>query len=157
MGSRATFLVINFLYLVVVGAMVYTAYHYGGEASIVSLVIGIPTLVMIFFAIGSSLLNKSESEPRAAHSEALVTAPWSRAALIAAWLVGFFLLIICVGFLTSIPVFTLAFLKLEGKTSWLTAIATASLLWAVLYLSFHYLMGQELFQGIVFRALLPNL
>ncbi|MDH3446115.1 MAG: hypothetical protein OEN50_19485 [Deltaproteobacteria bacterium] len=157
MASRTTFLAINFLYLVIVGSMVYAAYHYGGEASIVSLVIGVPTLVMILFAIGYGFLNSSESAVEPAASEEAATAPWSRAALIGAWLVGFLLLIFFIGFYKTIPIFALGYLKIQGKTSWVIASVTAGILWAVLYLSFDYLMGQELFQGILFKALVPNL
>ena len=33
----------------------------------------------------------------------------------------------------------------------------AAVLMAVLYLSFDYVMAQELFQGIIFRAVLPKI
>ncbi len=157
MASRTTFLAINFLYLMIVISMVYAAYHYGGEASIVSLVIGVPTLVMILFAIGYGFLDRIESTEETADSEEVATAAWSRAAVIGAWLVGFFLLIFIAGFYTTIPIFAFGYLKIQGKTSWVIASATAGILWAVLYFSFDYLMGQELFRGIFFRALVPNL
>ncbi len=156
MASRTTFLAINFLYLMIVGSMVYAAYYYGGEASIVSLVIGVPTLVMILFAIGYGFLNGSESAVKPADTEELATAPWSRAALVGAWLLGFLILVFLIGFYASVPIFALGYLKLQGKSSWFVAMTTAALLWAVLYLSFEQLMGQELFRGIFFRALVPN-
>ena len=156
MTSRATFLAVNFLYLMIVGGMVYAAYHYGGEASIVSLVIGVPTLVMILFAIGYGFLDRSKDTTETADTADVATAPWSGAALIAAWLVGFFLFIFIAGFYTAIPIFAFGYLKIHGKTSWIIASATAGILWAVLYVSFDYLMGQELFQGVLFKALVPN-
>lgn len=157
MASRTTFILVNLLYLLIVGAIVIAAYGFGGEASIVSLVIGVPTLIMIVFALGSALLKSRTEETGAVDPEELATAPWPRAAVICAWLLGFFIVVFFIGFYPSMFLFTLGFLKLEGKTSWLAALAMAVCVTATLYGSFDYLMGQELFEGILFDAIVPVL
>ena len=157
MASRSTFILVNLLYLLVVGAIVIAAYGFGGEASIVSLVIGVPTLIMIVCALVAALRNNTADETIAADPEELATAPWPRAALICVWLLGFFLAVFFIGFYPSMFGFTLGFLKLEGRTSWLAALTMAVCVTATLYGSFDYLMGQELYEGILFDAIVPVL
>jgi hypothetical protein len=155
-----TYLVVNFVYLAIVSAIVAQALSFGGEAGLVPLVIGIPTLAMILISIGGRLLPlPSREEPARAPAAAAPedVASWSRGGVIIAWVAGFFLSIFLFGFYWSVPLYTLAFLKVEGRRSWLKCAITAAVLWAVVYVSFGMLMGQGLFKGVLFHALLPNL
>ena len=68
----------------------------------------------------------------------------------AAALVGLTLL---VGFLVSIPVFLVAFLRLRSKEGWPLALAAAAGGWAFVYLVFVVGMKASLFQGIVLKLL----
>lgn len=157
--NNTTFLFVNLLYLIIVLFIVVESLRIGGDGSLVPLVIGIPTSAMALAGIAGCFFpalqrrfgmhgSSSEDGPGQA-------APWSRAGVIIAWLAAFFLLILLVGFYLAIPVYTLAFLKIQGKVSWPKAVVTAAALWAVIYLSFDVLMGQSLFEGIFFGALLP--
>ncbi len=156
---NTTFVVVNFLYLVIVLFIVMESLRMGGDGSVVPLVIGVPTAAMAlagiagcFFPALQPRFAPHESSPESGSGEA---APWSRAGIIVAWLAGFFLLILLIGFYLAIPLYTLAFLKVHGKVAWWKATVTTAVLWAVIYVSFDVLMGQRLFEGILFGALLP--
>lgn len=156
-----TYLFINLFYFVLVLAMVLQALTFTGEGGIVPLFVGVPTLALIVTALagrwlGSRREGEQVSEEAAAQEPADV-ASWSRGLVIAAWVVAFFLLIFFVGFSISIPVYTLAFLRIEGGVTWTRSAVTAAILWAVIHVSFDVLMGQTLFPGVLFHALLPNL
>lgn len=156
-----TYIGINLVYFVVVLAMVLQALTFKGEGAVVPLFIGIPTLAMIVMALTRRWLVTRQGRERAA-GESFTPNPadvasWARGLVIAAWVIGLFLLVFFLGFNISIPVYTLAFLRAEGKVSWVRCAVAAIIIWAVIYTSFDLLMGQTLFGGILFHALLPSL
>lgn len=156
-----TYLFINLFYFALVLAMVLQALTFTGEAGIVPLFVGVPTLGLIITALATRWLTSRPKGKQvsgvALAEEPVDVASWSRGLVIAAWVVAFFLLIFFVGFSISIPVYTLAFLRIEGGIAWIRSVLTAAILWAVIYVSFDVLMGQALFPGVLFHALLPNL
>lgn len=156
-----TYLVINLLYLAVVASMVVQSLTFAGEAGIVPLVVGLPTLLMILISISRhlflSVLERGGAPAGSAGAAPVDVASWPRGAVIIGWVGVFFLLIFLIGFYLSIPLYTLVFLRAEGKLPWARAAITAAILWGVVYVSFDMLMGQALFEGVVFHALLPSL
>lgn len=53
-----------------------------------------------------------------------------------AWIGGFFLLLYLAGIFVAAPVFTISYLRLEARTSWLLSLVYAVVVGAMLYLSF---------------------
>jgi hypothetical protein len=68
------------------------------------------------------------------------------------WVAAFFLSIYFFGFLISIPVFVLAYMKTFG-TRWLVAIIFAVLTPAIIYVVFERAMGVDLYRGALFEWL----
>ena len=77
---------------------------------------------------------------------------WSRYLLNGAWLAGFVLGIHLLGFIISIPVFLLAYMRWLG-TKWLTSIACAVLTPLLIYVIFEVALDLDLYQGLVFKWL----
>jgi len=50
-----------------------------------------------------------------------------------AWIGGFFVIILLAGFPVGVPLFLLAYLRLQGKESWVLSIVLTALVWAVFY------------------------
>jgi hypothetical protein len=68
-----------------------------------------------------------------------------------AWLVGFVLVIYFAGFLVAMPVYTLAYTRLNG-TKWWVAITLAVIVTLSIYLSFERAVGLNLYRGMFFGA-----
>ena len=71
------------------------------------------------------------------------------------WIVFFFLLIFFFGFLVSIPLYTVGFLKVQGKLSWLRALISGVILEAVVFLLFEVAMEFSLYRGWLFGEVIP--
>jgi hypothetical protein len=82
---------------------------------------------------------------------------WKRVTSLLGWMVAFIATIVFVGFLVAIPIFTLIFLKLQARASWLATILVTVVLFAFVYVLFGRFFPAGLFQGIVFGAFLPPL
>lgn len=67
-----------------------------------------------------------------------------------AWFVGLVIAVFLIGFLISIPLFILAYLKLCGY-KWRTAIITSIVMITVVYLIFVQLLQADLYNGIFFK------
>ena len=74
---------------------------------------------------------------------------------ISIWLAGFLVLIYFIGFLISIGMFVLLFLKVYGKRSWVKTIIVSALTWGFIYGTFEMFIKVELFRGILFEAIVP--
>jgi hypothetical protein len=155
-AANRTFLLVNFVYLVVAVFIVVHSLRFGGDGGLVPAVVGIPTLLMIAAALGLSLVQspRRPAGPETA-AESGAAAPWGRAGVIVGWLAGFSISILLAGFYPSIALYTFGFLTIQGKVSLFKAALMAAALWAVVYGSFTVLMEQRLFEGIFFGALLP--
>lgn len=57
------------------------------------------------------------------------------------WIAGFFLLLYLAGIFVAAPVFTVAYLRLEARASWLLSVVYAVVVGAMLYLSFVVFLG----------------
>jgi len=69
-----------------------------------------------------------------------------------AWLVGFGVAIYLVGFLAAIPLFTISYLKLHGRT-WLASVTMAAVMPIVLYVLLTHLLGVDLYPGLISKLL----
>ena len=75
----------------------------------------------------------------------------ARRSLIAiGWILGFFGVILVFGFLVAVPVFLLAYLKLQAKERWLFSIVFTAVVWAVFWGLFDYLLHLPFASGLLF-------
>ncbi len=63
-----------------------------------------------------------------------------RTLLAAGWILGFFALILLLGFKVAVPLFVLLYLRLQGREGWVLSLAFAFGLWAFFYGLFDYLL-----------------
>jgi hypothetical protein len=67
-----------------------------------------------------------------------------------AWFVGLIIAVCLIGFLISIPLFILVYLKLHG-CKWHTSIITSAVMITVIYLTFIQFLQADLYNGIFFK------
>ena len=159
--SKITFLLVHLLYLAIVLPIFIESLTFVEQGGLVPLVIGIPTLGMLFVALGTRFLPERVGNvaPAGKTSEqvSLDVASWAKAAPVIGWTTGFFILIFLIGFHRSIPLYSLSFLRLHGNVSWSKSFVTAGALWLLIYVSFDLLLLKPLFEGVFFGAILPLL
>jgi hypothetical protein len=114
--------------------VLYSSYGWPLRTALFPRLIGIPLLFLAVLEMGLSLFGTekqgegpavdfqltTEVEPRVAHR---------RTFAILAWTLGFFGLILLVGFPVGVPVFVFFYLKVAGKEGWLLTILFAALSW----------------------------
>lgn len=84
----------------------------------------------------------SATEPAVAMRRTLVTV---------GWLLGFFAGIWLLGFPVAVPIFVFAYLKLQGRESWVTSISLSVAAWAGFYVLFVRLLHLPFLQGILLK------
>jgi len=76
-----------------------------------------------------------------------------RTASILLWILGFFFLIVLIGFPLAIPVFFFLFLRLKGGKGWAISIVIAVLAWGCFYGLFVYLLHIRFWDGWLQKGL----
>ncbi len=147
-----SYVIVNLLYLALVLVVVVPSFGFEGQGGLVPLVLGIPTLVLILFSLGRELLS-----PRAAPDDSAEVAPWTAAVPIVAWLGVFCVMVFLVGFLLTIPIYVLLFLRSLARLSWQRCAFAAIAVWALVYLSLKFLLHRILFEGVLLGAIPPLL
>lgn len=66
------------------------------------------------------------------------------------WILGFFAGILLFGFLVAVPLFLLAYLKLQAKERWLFSLVFTAVVWAVFYGLFDYSLHLPFASGLLF-------
>ena len=69
-----------------------------------------------------------------------------------AWIAAFVALVTVVGFIAAIPVYTLAFMRIQGRKPWRLCLVTAALITAVTWIVFEQLLRYKVFEGVIFGA-----
>ena len=112
--------------------------------------------IILFLAsieLGKELFGKNDvKKPPAPEAEPGASAATMRGYLIAgAWVLGFLLCIVLLGFFVAIPLFTIAYMKLHG-TKWWLAILFAVCSLGLMYLLSEPLAGIPLYRGLLFEG-----
>ena len=152
------------LYFVVAG------WTYGRNSRIFPLAIGIPTVILMALmladvwrpgllrgadvhlaGLSSSTLDPGEEEiEKDSHPPGTVLR-------MLGWLLLAGVGIALIGFHVAVPVYILLFGRLEGRSSWVSAVLLALLCWAFIIGYFDLFMRFGMFRGILFGAELPVL
>ena len=122
----------------VAGFAVYTALRWPPKAALFPLVMGIPLLVL---AVAQLVMDLRERPP--------VTPEARRAWGILAWMVGFIVLVLLLGFPLAVPVFVLGYLVTSGRESWLLSAVLAAAAWGAFYLLFQRLLHFPFEDGLI--------
>ena len=76
-----------------------------------------------------------------------------RTASIFLWTLGFFFFVLLVGFQIAVPLFVLAYLKLQGKEGWTVTIATMLITWGAFYGLFVWFLNVPFMEGWIQQGL----
>jgi hypothetical protein len=131
-----------FIFLVLTGA-VLAAWPWTLRASLIVLVLGGVGVVLALLQVVSEFKPAGES-PQANSGMSFETPRlqsddrWGNLE-IWGWMLGFFVAIHLIGFLTTIPLFVLVYSKIYGA-GWLTSLALSLLCWGFVYAVFEELM-----------------
>jgi hypothetical protein len=118
--------------------------------------VGIPLLL---FAVAETLLSLRRGEETdggdaldvALSDEVPPDVAARRTADVIAWIGGFYLAVILIGFPRAIPLFMFGYLKGQGKESWALSILLAALAWLGFDLLFVRLLHTPFADGILWR------
>jgi hypothetical protein len=103
---------------------IWAAWGWPLKAKLFPLAIGIPMLVLAAAEVVWALrVREPDGDPE----------PVGRTLVAAAWMVGFFAAILLVGFLAAVPLFVLAYLRLQGRESWTLSVVFTAVVWGVFY------------------------
>lgn len=122
----------------VAGFAVYTALRWPPKAALFPLVMGIPLLVLAVAQLVMDLRERPPATPEARRA-------WG----ILAWMVGFIVLVLLLGFPLAVPVFVLAYLVTSGRESWLLSVVLAAAAWGAFYLLFQRLLHFPFEDGLI--------
>jgi len=142
-------------FLIFLVIVIITATNYGKKAALFPLVIGIPTLVLVLIELArdqSSKLSRifetdffrmkrqrGENEGKTATESQRL--PKEITAILT--VIGFFILLMTVGFLVSTPFFVFCYIIFFARESWWKALLLSLGAWAFVYLVFCVLMEIE--------------
>ncbi len=145
--------------MMIMAWMVITALKWPLMAALFPVVIGIPVFFMAMSELYLNLSGKEDHDKEESRvdfklSENIDQALANRrTTLIFVWILGFFLLIVLVGFSIAIPIFFLLFLKLHGKKGWKISIGMAILASICFFSLFVWLLHIPFQEGWVQRGL----
>jgi hypothetical protein len=118
---------------------VVAALDWPPKARFFPLVMGIPLLALAAVQFVLDLRGRAAAE---AHADRKVLAVF-------AWMAGFIVLVLLVGFPIAVPIFVFAYLAVHRAAGWKLAIALAAAAWAFLHLLFERLLHFPFDRGLI--------
>ncbi len=135
------------------------SFAYEGRAHIVPMLIGWTAVALTVLDIFAQTNTRTGKAVRSLVSGQPLDAPVSEDApagrgsvrmAACLWPVVFVGLAAVLGFIAAIPVYTVAFMRLQGKFSWRRAIGAALIITAVTWIVFEQLLSYRVFEGLLF-------
>ncbi len=130
------------------------------HARLLPWVVGVPMLFLAFTQLFAAIWGKAAVNDEATTTDGADEIPLSlihrRTTGIALWLTGLFVAIWLLGFSLSIPLFTLAYLKVESKEAWWFAILLSALCWLFLFGLFEWTLNVPFPKGVLLELLNPS-
>ena len=135
------------------------SYAYEGRAHVVPMLIGwcaaALTLLDIYIQTGTRSARACAASCRGARLDSS-TAPDGDAARASGpvraclWVAAFVALVAAIGFVAAIPVYTLVFMRLQGRLPWRRCAISAGVITAVTWIVFEQLLRYKVFEGALF-------
>jgi len=152
MHNRAS-LILGVAIMICSGWAVYAASGWPWKAALFPMVIGIPVFCMAAAEVAWVLLGKNPAA-RAMDFQISSDLPEGlvirRTLLAAAWMLGFFAVIVLVGFPVAVPLFVFLYLRLQGREGWLFSAIFSAIVWALFYAIFKWLLNLPFPAGWLF-------
>jgi hypothetical protein len=129
-----------------------SALEWPWKAKLFPLVIGIPlfclaTAELLWVLLGSSPTVAAADFKLSDHVPRDVAR--RRTALAAGWIVGFFALVLLVGFPLAVPLLVFLYLKLQGKEGWIFSVVFTAVVWGAFYGLFDLLLHLHFPAGLL--------
>jgi hypothetical protein len=147
------------LCIMLVGAgVVIQAAQWPFKAALFPLIVGVPVFLL---ALVDFLLTSFEKEDKEratidfkfyGHEDKALEK--KRTLSIFLWILGFFFLVILVGFPIAVPLFVFCYLKLEGREGWLVTLLATSITWVTFYGLFVRFLNVPFMEGWIQKALI---
>lgn len=129
---------------------VYLAFEWAEMARLFPLAVAVPGFILALLAI----VLPARTEPAELEAEELPRDELvRRTAITIAWIFGFFAAVYLLGFLISIPLGAVAYMRIIGRERWGTTLGVAGGCWAFIYALFDRLLHVPLPTGELLRAL----
>ena len=151
MANRAS-LGLAIVIMLVSGWGIWSALAWPLKAKLFPLVIGIPLFCLALAEALRVLLAKDGGDaadfrlsPDQPNDVAL-----RRTLIAAGWAIGFFAAIVLLGFQVAVPLLVLAYIRLQGKESWLFTLLFTAGVWVVFYGLFDLLLHLPFPAGVLF-------
>ena len=143
--------------MVLAGWGTLSALAWPWKAKLFPLVIGIPLFCLaaaeaLWIVFGRRGTRQAAADFQLSTDQAPEVAR-RRTAIAAAWTVGFFVLIVLVGFQIAVPVLVFAYLKLQGKEGWIFTTVFTAAVWAFFYGLFDLLLHLPFPPGVLLEWL----
>lgn len=150
MANRAS-LGLAIVIMIVSGCGIWSALAWPLKAKLFPLVIGIPLFCLALAEALRVLLSKEKAagdfrlSPEQPNDVAL-----RRTLIAAGWAIGFFVAIVLLGFQVAVPVLVFAYIRLQGKESWVFTLVFTAGVWACFYGLFDLLLHLPFPAGLLF-------
>ena len=143
--------------MVLAGWGTLSALAWPWKAKLFPLVIGIPlfclaTAEALWIVFGRRGTRQAAADFQLSTDQAPEVAR-RRTAIAAAWTVGFFVLIVLLGFQIAVPVLVFAYLKLQGKEGWIFTTVFTAAVWGFFYGLFDLLLHLPFPPGVLLEWL----
>lgn len=127
-------LTLSVLIMLVAGYGVVEAIAWPWKAALFPLVIGVPLFALAAAEALWTLLGTDPASEEARDFQLSIGEETLRRTLVAAaWIIGFFVAIVLLGFPIAVPLFVLLYLKLQGREGWGISMAITLGTWALFY------------------------
>ena len=146
----------SFCVMLVGAGVVIQAAQWPFKAALFPLIVGIPVFLLALIDFLLASFEKSDKEHAtidfkfSGHEDkALVR---KRTVSIFFWILGFFFLVIFVGFPIAVPLFVFCYLKLEGREGWLGTLIATFMTWGIFYGLFVWFLNVPFMEGLIQKA-----
>ena len=142
--------------LVIMLLMVFTSFSYSPGSRMLPMISGIFSallmgfMVLISFSPQIAFFYQKFEKKSVLSEKTLKEDEKKRERSVFAWFSGCTAIIYFLGFLIGIPVFLFLFLKLWAKESWLLSVILSTVVLAVVYFTFVYILRVPLHRGMLF-------
>jgi len=140
---------------VIAGATLILSYGWPFKAALFPRVLSVPLLILSLIEVVACLMVEEKEQEGHAVDFSFTTdvdpaLARRRTVAIFAWIVGFFVLILLIGFTLAVPVFVFLYLKFVGKEKWMLTLILTLISYVVMQGFFDNLLHLPFPSGILF-------
>ena len=149
--------VMSFCITLVGAGVVIQAAQWPFKAALFPLIVGVPVFLLALVDCLLTAFEKSDNEQStidfkfSGHEDKALEK--KRTLSIFFWILGFFFLVIFVGFTIAVPLFVFCYLKVEGREGWFVTLAATFISWGAFYGLFIWFLNVPFTEGLIQKAL----